>query len=283
MGAGGGELTRPFKAACVQFTAAPDVEPNIEAGLRLTRAAFAAGADLVCLPEFFGGVRTDGPRFIPTAFPEDSHPVLSAWRQASRLANRWSLLGSLGVRLPGGGGIANRSYLIDAEGRIAARYDKIHLFDVDVGHFYRESQTITAGYEAVVAETPWGGLGLSICYDLRFPQLYQSLARNGAAFLAVPAAFTRVTGAHWHVLVRARGIETGSYVFAPCQNGILVGGGECFGHSLIVDPWGQVLADAGENDGFIIADIDPEKVAEARRRIPALANAREFSISPIGA
>jgi deaminated glutathione amidase len=274
------ELSRPFRAACIQFTATPEVEPNIDTGLRLTREAFAAGADLVCLPEFFSGVRSDGPRFIPTAFPEGSHPVLDAWRKASRSASRWSLLGSIGITLDDGRGIANRSYLIDSQGGIAARYDKIHLFDVDLGpgKAYLESSTISGGYEAVVGETPWGGLGLSICYDLRFPELYQSLARNGADFLAVPAAFTRYTGlAHWHVLVRARGIETGSYIFAPCQNGTLVGGSECFGHSLIVDPWGQVLADAGETDGFIIADIDPAKVIEARRRIPALANARAFS------
>jgi predicted amidohydrolase len=247
------------------------------------RGAVAAGAELVCLPEFFGGVRSIGARFIPTAYPEGLHPVLTACQRAAQQANAWLLLGSLGVTRADGR-IANRSYLIDTRGQIAARYDKIHLFDVDLGEgkAYRESATISAGSEAIVAETPWGGLGLSVCYDLRFPQLYRALAKAGAAMLAIPAAFTRLTGkAHWHVLVRARAIENGAYVFAPCQNGTLAGGGECYGHSLIVDPWGEVLADGGEGEGFIIADIDPAKVVEARRRIPALANDRDFSVRAV--
>ena len=274
-------MSSPFKAACIQFTAAPEAERNTEKALRLMREAVAAGADLVCFPEFFGGVQADGPRFVPTAFPQGSHPVLSALRRSAVSSRRWLLLGSLGVTL-GDGRIANRSYLIDPEGGIAARYDKIHLFDVDLGagKAYRESATISAGSEAVVAKTPWGQLGLSVCYDLRFPQLYRALAKAGATMLAIPAAFTRLTGkAHWHVLVRARAIENGAYVFAPCQNGTLAGGGECYGHSLIVDPWGEVLADGGEDEGFIIADIDPAKVAEARRRIPALANDRPFTVT----
>jgi deaminated glutathione amidase len=273
-------VAKPFKAACIQFTAAPEAERNIDTTLRLSRAAVAAGADLICLPEFFGGVRSDGPQFIATAYLEESHPVLQECRAAAKAMGRWFLLGSLGVTVDGGR-VANRSYVIDAAGRIAARYDKIHLFDVDLGEgkAYRESATISAGSEAVVAETPWGGLGLSVCYDLRFPQLYRTLTQAGAAMLAVPAAFTRLTGrAHWHVLVRARAIENGAYVFAPCQNGTLAGGGECYGHSVIVDPWGEVLADGGEEEGFVIADIDPAKVAEARRRIPALSNDRDFSV-----
>jgi predicted amidohydrolase len=244
------------------------------------RDAVAAGAALVCFPEFFGGVRSDGPRYVPTAYSEGSHPVLTACRRAAQQAGVWLLLGSLGITV-GGGRIVNRSYLIDSDGGIVARYDKIHLFDVDLGpgEAHMESATILAGSEAVVAATPWGGLGLSVCYDVRFPQLYQTLARGGATMLAVPAAFTRTTGqAHWHVLVRARAIETGSYVLAPCQNGTLDGGAECFGHSLIVDPWGAVVADGGEDDGFIIAELDIAKSAEARRRIPALANARDFTV-----
>ena len=196
----------------------------------------------------------------------------------------WVLLGSLGVERPDGR-IANRGYVIDPQGRVTARYDKIHLFDVDLeaGKSYRESATIAPGSEAVVAETPWGGLGLSVCYDLRFPQLYRRLAKSGATMLAVPAAFTKITGeAHWHVLVRARAIENGAYVFAPCQNGTLEGGSECFGHSLIVDPWGRVLADGGEGEGVILADVDPEEVTRARQRIPALTHDRNFSVQTAG-
>lgn len=269
-----------FKAACIQFTAAPEAERNVAAARRLLDRAVDAGADFVAFPEYFGGVRSDGAAYIPTAFPEATHPVLAAMRETAKAARVWLLLGSIGV-IVDGGRIANRSYVIDSDGHIAARYDKIHLFDVDLGpgEIHKESATISPGSEAVVAETPWGKLGLSVCYDLRFPQLYQALARAGASMLAVPAGFTRLTGsAHWHVLLRARAIETGSYVIAPCQNGTLAGGATCFGHSLIVDPWGEVLADGGEDEGFIVADIDPEKSADARRRIPALANAREFTI-----
>ena len=255
------------------------------AARRLLDRAVDAGADFVAFPEYFGGVRSDGPTYIPTAFPEAEHPVLAAMRESAKAARLWLLLGSVGVTVAGGR-IANRSYVIDSDGHIVARYDKIHLFDVDLGpgEIHKESATISPGSEAVVAETPWGKLGLSVCYDLRFPQLYQALARAGASMLAVPAGFTRLTGsAHWHVLLRARAIETGAYVIAPCQNGTLAGGATCFGHSLIVDPWGEVLADGGEDEGFIVADINPEKSADARRRIPALANARAFTVRVAGA
>jgi predicted amidohydrolase len=264
----------------VQFSATADAAPNIERAARYIGEARAAGAVLVCLPEYFGGVRSDGPRYIPTTWPEETHPVLRAVRDAARNNRAWVLAGSLGVTAPGGR-VVNRAYVISDAGAIEARYDKIHLFDVELGNGdgHRESATITPGSQAVVAATPWGGLGLSICYDLRFPALYQSLVRGGAEMLAIPAGFTRLTGeAHWHVLARARAIETGSYVLAPCQNGTLEGGGECFGHSLIVDPWGAILADGGEGEGFIVAKIDTAKVAEARRRIPALSNERAFTV-----
>jgi predicted amidohydrolase len=272
-------LSKPFKAACLQFTAVAAAGPNLEKSLRMTREAAARGAELVCLPEYFSGIATEGARFVPTAFTEARHPILPAFREAARELGLWILLGSLAVTRPDGR-VANRSYLIDPSGRIAAKYDKIHLFDVDlgVGKSYRESEDISPGSVATVAETPWGGLGLSVCYDLRFPQLYRALAKAGATMLAVPAAFTRLTGrAHWHVLNRARAIENGAYVIAPCQNGTLEGGGECFGHSLIVDPWGEVLAEGGESEGVIVAEIDLAKSAEARRRIPSLQHDRLFA------
>jgi predicted amidohydrolase len=176
--------------------------------------------------------------------------------------------------------LANRSFLIDPKGAVRARYDKIHMFDVDLGkgEVYRESKSYAAGTKAVTARLPWGRLGMTVCYDLRFPQLYRALAQEGADFLSVPSAFTRPSGsAHWHVLLRARAIETGCFVFAPAQCGVHEGGRKTYGHSLIVDPWGEVLADGGNEPGFITARIEPERVIEARRRIPSLDHDRRFS------
>src|SRR5919107_1341719 len=176
--------------------------------------------------------------------------------------------------------IANRSFLFDPNGAVAARYDKIHMFDVDLpnGETYRESGAYRPGGDTVVAETPWGRLGMSICYDVRFPHLYRALARAGAEFLSVPSVFTVPTGrAHWHVLLRARAIENGCFVFAPAQWGEHAGGRRSYGHSLIVDPWGEVLADGGEGTGIVTARIDPARVAEARRSVPSLTHDRSFT------
>ncbi len=175
--------------------------------------------------------------------------------------------------------MVNRAYMLDPKGGIVARYDKIHLFDVDLkgGETYRESDTVRGGDRAVLAPTPWCLVGMSICYDLRFAYLYRALAQAGASFLTIPAAFTHTTGkAHWHILVRARAIETGCFVFAPCQSGTHAEGRRTYGHSLVVDPWGEVLADGGEEEGFVTAVIDPAKVEEARRMIPALRHDRAF-------
>ncbi|MFQ5466820.1 MAG: carbon-nitrogen hydrolase family protein [Kiloniellaceae bacterium] len=272
-------MSTSFKAACIQNCATPDVARNLDVTLRLTREAAAAGADLICLPEYFSGVETRDGLFHPAAFPEESHPVLPAFAAAARELGAWLHLGSLGVRVPGGR-ILNRGYVLSPDGEIAARYDKIHLFDVNLGagREFRESATIAPGHEAVVVALPWTAMGLSICYDLRFAALYRDLARAGARVLAIPAAFTKLTGqAHWHVLNRARAIETGSFVIAPCQFGTLAGGGACYGHSLIVDPWGRVLADGGEDEGSILAEIDPGEADAARGRIPALSHDRPFA------
>ena len=269
-----------LKVACIQNCATPEVDHNIEACLRLTRQAASAGARLIALPEYFSGLRTEGPRIFPVAFRETEHPVIPAFAAAARSLEVTILLGSVAVMAPDGR-IVNRSCLIDRQGRIAARYDKIHLFDVDLGEgrVVRESATIAPGGEAIVAAAEGAALGLSICYDLRFAQLYRALAQAGADVLAVPAAFMRLTGeAHWHVLNRARAIENGAFVVSPCQYGTLAGGAECFGHSLIVDPWGRVLADGGEEEGFIVADLDLGEVAAARRRIPSLRHDRPFRL-----
>ena len=272
-------MSRPFKIACVQNSAVAEVERNIAIASRLTSAAIEQGAEIVCLPEYFSGVELKGELLHPAAFEENRHPVLQAFRDLAREKRRWLLLGSLGV-LAGDGRIFNRGYVVAPDGAVAARYDKIHLFDVELtqGAPLRESATIAPGDCAVVADTGLCRMGLSICYDLRFPLLYRRLAQAGAAVLAVPAAFTQVTGeAHWHVLTRARAIENGCYVVAPCQYGTLPGGAACFGHSLIVDPWGCVLADGGDGEGVILAEIDPAEVANARARIPALGHDRDFA------
>ena len=270
-------MSKVFKVACVQNNATPDVHENIETSLRIAREAAREGANLICTPEYFSGLETRDGLLLPAAFPESEHPVLPAFSQAARELGVWFLLGSLGVT-NSDGRIFNRSYVVNADGEITARYDKIHMFDVDLdGGSYRESATIAPGDEAVVADTPWGGLGLTICYDLRFAALYRKLAHMGASILASPAAFTKVTGeAHWHVLQRARAIEHGCFVIAPCQYGSISGGGECYGHSLIVGPWGDVLADAGDGEGFAIADLDLEQVARARGRIPSLTHDRQI-------
>ena len=270
-------MINKVKVACVQNCATPDVNENLETSLRLAHQAAGEGAKLICTPEYFSGLETKDGLFFPAAFKEKNHPVIPAFIEAAKKLDVWFLLGSLGVTTEDGR-IRNRSYVINPNGDIVSTYDKIHMFDVNLnGGSYRESATIAPGDRAVVADLPWGGLGLSICYDLRFASLYRRLAQSGATILAVPAAFTKVTGeAHWHVLNRARAIEHGCYVIAPCQYGSISGGGTCYGHSLIIDPWGEVLGDGGDGEGIVVAEIDPVQVERARQRIPALTHDREF-------
>jgi predicted amidohydrolase len=278
-------MSKTFKVACVQNCAGPDMEQSLDEATTLVRQAAEAGAQLIVLPEFFSCLKADEAGIEIGALPEPAHPALPRYRALARELGCWLQLGSLGIS-GDDAKVLNRGYLIDAQGEIVARYDKIHLFDVDLpnGESYRESASIHPGAQAVVAATPWGGLGLSICYDLRFPQLYRALAKAGAAFLTVPAAFARITGqAHWHVLLRARAIETGCYVFAPCQYGTHGGERATYGHSLIVDPWGRVLADGGEEAGYVIAEVDPAEVDKARGMIPALTHDRPFSAPSEGA
>jgi predicted amidohydrolase len=283
-------MTERFLAACVQNSAEVELEPSLDMAEDLTRAAAATGAKMILLPEYFASLDVIDDLLVSRARPEAGHPALQRFQPLAAELGVWLLLGSLGIESPGnpnrGSRMLNRSYLIDARGGIAARYDKIHLFDVRLpnGEDYTESKSVMAGETAVLAPTPWGPLGLTICYDLRFPQLYHALARAGARYLAVPAAFTKTTGeAHWHALNRARAIETGSYVLAPCQTGTHAGGRASYGHSLIVDPWGKVLADGGTEVGFITAEIDAQEVVHARQRIPALRHARHFEPpAPLG-
>jgi deaminated glutathione amidase len=276
-------MIQTFIAACVQNCATPDVEADIAILAKLIDRAAAKGAKLIALPEYCAGLDTKDGMLHPFAVPEGDHPVLPAMAALARAHKAWILVGSIGVKSTDGR-ILNRGYMLSPDGAIAARYDKIHLFDVDLGdgHVYRESATIMPGQEAVLAPCIGGPVGLSICYDLRFAGLYRMLAQAGAQMLAVPAAFTRITGkAHWHILNRARAIENGAYVIAPCQYGTLAGGSECYGHSLIVDPWGRVLADGGEAENVITAEIDLAEVAKTRARIPSLNHDRPFTIERI--
>ena len=270
--------TPTFIAACIQNSATSDVDHNIDVASRLIRQAAKNGARFIATAEYFSGLTTKDGLFQPAAFVEDNHPVLKAFSALAAELKCWLLLGSIGV-LTADGRINNRSCMIGADGQLTASYNKVHLFDVNLnGVAYRESATIAAGDKAVVVKTPFANVGLSICYDLRFGALYRSLAQQGADILATPAAFTKVTGeAHWHVLQRARAIENGAFVIAPCQYGKIEGGGECFGHSMIVDPWGEVLADGGEGEGVVMAEIDMAKAQEARGRIPSLTHDVDFS------
>ncbi len=271
-------MSATLTAACVQLTAGREFGPNIEAAAALVREAAAAGAELIALPENCTLIEPVAAEALRKAPSEADHPALAAFAALARETGAWILVGSLSVRLPSGK-LANRSLLLDNEGAVVARYDKIHRFDVRLrdDEWYRESDTIEAGSRAVLAPTPWGLMGLTVCYDVRFPHLYRALAQAGASLLTVPSAFTRTTGrAHWHVLNRARAIETGCWLLAPAQCGEHAEGRKTYGHSLIVDPWGEVVAEAGEMPGVITAELDLDRVAAARRRIPSLEHDRAF-------
>ena len=271
-------MKREVRIGCVQTRPLATFDEAIEEARRLGSEAVTAGAELVCLPEYCGGLKSEGGLLVPPAAPEARHPVLDALRGFAADSRVWMLIGSIAVDGPGGR-LVNRGYVVDDRGDIRARYDKIFLFDVDLSptQQYRESAVVAPGEHAVVVDTPWGRLGMTICYDLRFPQLYRALAQAGAEILAVPAAFTRVTGeAHWHVLNRARAIENGAVVVAPCAVGAVPGGGAAYGHSLVVSPWGEVLADGGDGVGYVVTTVDVESVSIARGRIPSLEHDRRF-------
>jgi len=273
-----------FTAACVQMRSGRDVLANRDAAVALVREAASKGADFVQTPEMTSLVDRDRKALFDKVGPQDRDPTLAALREVARERGIVIQIGSIAVKE--GDRIANRAFLIGRDGELVTSYDKVHLFDVDLpnGESWRESATYTGGDRAVLAETPWGYLGLTICYDVRFAALYRALAENGAAFLSAPACFTKQTGeAHWHVLHRARAIETGSFMISAAQGGMHEDGRETFGHSLIVDPWGRVLAEAGTEPGVILAEIDVGLVADARGRIPTLKNARSFGVEIVSA
>ena len=269
-----------FRAGLVQLCSGRDVMRNVREATDLIRKAASEGADYIQTPEVTTLMELERPRLLAEIQPESGNTSLAAFTDLARDLKRWLHIGSMAVKLDDAR-FANRSYVIDPSGRIAARYDKIHMFDVDLGNgnVYRESESYAPGEHAVIADLPWGPIGLTICYDLRFPALHRSLAKGGAKYIAAPAAFTRITGeAHWHTLLRARAIEAQSFVFAAAQGGLHENGRETYGHSLIVSPWGEVLAEARTEPGVVVADIELSLTDDVRRRIPSLTHDREFNV-----
>lgn len=272
---------RRFRAALVQMRSGRDIERNVAYATTLVREAARAGAHYVQTPENTTFMDTGRDRLLAAARPEEEDTALTHFRALARDLGIWLHIGSMAVR-HGGGKLANRAFVVSPDGGVAARYDKIHLFDVDLpsGESYKESGNYEPGRHAVLVELPWGRLGVTICYDLRFPSLYRALARAGASFLAVPSAFTRLTGeAHWHTLIRARAIESQCFVFAAAQGGLHEHGRETFGHSLIVSPWGETLGEGGTGPGIVAADIDLAVLDDVRRHMPCLTHDRPFELS----
>ena len=269
-----------FRVGLVQMCSSRDVERNLRDAGELVREAASRGAKYVQTPEITTLMESDRQRLFAAVRPQEGNGALARFCTLAGELGIWLHVGSMPVLL-GGGKIANRAFLISPQGRVEARFDKIHMFDIDLprGESYRESKNYQAGDRAVLAPLPWGMLGITVCYDLRFPHLYRALSQAGADFLAIPSAFTRPTGeAHWHVLLRARAIENGAYVFAAAQAGRHETGRETYGHSLIVSPWGEVLAEAGVHPCIIVADVASSEAREARRRIPSLQHDRPFQV-----
>lgn len=275
-----------FKAAAIQMRSGTELQRNVADFEALVREAAGQGAVYVQSPEMTGAIIRDKDARRASFTTEDRDMVVAAGARLARELGIFLHVGSTAI-VRADGKIANRALLFGPDGAPVATYDKIHMFDVDLdnGESWRESNAYEPGTQAVVADLPFARLGFAICYDLRFPQLFRAEALAGADVLTVPAAFTRQTGqAHWHVLLRARAIENGAWVLAAAQGGLHEDGRETYGHSLVVDPWGRVVADAGGDEpGIVYAEIDPAASAEARKKIPNLKNAREFTVETVGA
>ena len=269
-----------FRVGLVQMRSGRTPSQNVDAATKLIKEAKSGGADYVLTPEMTNILERKREDLFAAIATEEKDRSLPDFRDLARRLGIWVHVGSLAIEVLPQKAV-NRSFLIDPKGDIAARYDKIHMFDVDLagGESYRESGSFRPGELAVAVDLPWGRVGLTICYDLRFPALYRALAEAGASFITIPAAFTQQTGeAHWHVLTRARAIETGSFVLAAAQGGRHEDGRDTFGHSIAIDPWGRVLAEGGTEPGVIFADVDPSQVAIVRARIPSLQHGRRFEV-----
>ena len=269
-----------FDVACIQLRTGNDVAENIKTVTGFIREAASKGADYIITPETSHLMEMNSKRLFASTAHESEEPAIQLFADLAAELKIWLHIGSLAIKLSDTK-VANRAYVFTPEGKIAATYDKLHMFDVDLsgGESYRESKNYQPGDHAVTVDMPWGRVGLTICYDLRFPQLYRTMAQNGAGYLTVPAAFTKNTGKdHWHILLQARAIENGCFVFAPSQGGTHENGRETYGHSLIISPWGDILAEAGEDPAIIMAKIDPALIVEARTRIAALQHDRQFDL-----
>jgi predicted amidohydrolase len=275
------ESGAPFTAAMVQMRTALLPETSLAQGIALIREAKDKGADYVQTPEVTNIIQQNRKALFELLASEEDDRSLKAYRELARELKIYLHIGSIAV-LANPERAANRSFLIAPDGNILASYDKIHMFDIELdgGESYRESANYQPGDTAVISDLPWGRIGLTICYDVRFPALYRALAEAGAAFIAVPSAFTVRTGeAHWSTLLRARAIENGCFIFAAAQAGKHESGRETYGHSLIVDPWGEILAEGGVEPGVVLAKIDPAKVKSVRKNIPSLQHGRRFGLS----
>lgn len=272
-------MARPLSVACIQMNARPDIDQNLTTVGEMIREAAANGARLIATPENTGFIVRGRQAIQARLTDQERHPGIPFFAELAQETGAWLSIGSLAFTTEDGRG-ANRTLLFAPSGDLVATYDKIHMFDVDLGggESYRESKNYRPGERAVLYRAPWGTVGLTICYDLRFPHLYRSLAKAGAEVLTIPSAFTVPTGAaHWHVLMRARAIETGCFVIAAAQTGTHDGDRKTYGHSVIVDPWGEVLADGGTQVGIVSAEIDLDAVVKARRSIPSLTHDRPFA------
>ena len=259
----------------------PDFRLALDEALPIAEAAVQEGAEMLFLPEYCGGLKSKGPAVCPPSAQEELHPFLGEMRAFARERGIWINLGSIAVD-GSDGRILNRGFMLDDSGEIRGRYDKIHMFDIQLSEseVYRESAYVSPGNRAVIHDTPFARIGHTICYDLRFPGLFRKLAQGGAEILICPAAFTKKTGeVHWHILNRARAIECTRFVISTCAVGEVPGGGECYGHSLVVSPWGEILGDGGTVPGVVLANLDLDRVAEAESRIPSLTSERSFAIS----
>ena len=273
-------MTRKVTIANLQTRPMPDFYSALNEAISFMDKAIAGGADLICLPEYCGGLKTDGAAFAPPHLPESEHPVINGLCDYAAKHSVDILIGSVAVS-GSGPKFTNRSFYVDRSGEILSRYDKIFLFDVDLSDTekYRESDRVEPGNKAIVTTTRFGRIGHSICYDLRFAQLYRDLAQAGAEILVCPAAFAVPTGkAHWHTLNRARAIENGAFMISPCAHGLVSGGGASYGHSLIVNPWGEILSDGGDSPGVTVTIIDLDLVASTRKRISSLQHDRPYTI-----
>jgi deaminated glutathione amidase len=269
-----------FKVGLVQMRSGLDPQANLTSLIAAIDEAKRGGADYVQTPEMTNILALKREDLFANIVAEEQDPTLATLRELAQKLSIYIHIGSLAIKVTPEKA-ANRAFVIDRNGNIAARYDKIHMFDVDLagGESYRESNNYRPGELAVIADLPWGRLGVTICYDLRFPALYRALAEAGASFLAIPAAFTKQTGeAHWHVLMRARAIENGCYVIAAAQGGDHENGRSTFGHSIVVDPWGKIVAEGGIEPGVIMAEIDPAAVVAARSKVPSLNHGRRFEL-----